>query len=144
MPTYEGALQNTGFCNAPLKNRLRAVMRGPHFAASRKTTLFLPSFAPAGVVGFFLLIPDICPEMPHVGALSAWAGFVPFPRFLPLFRSEIGAFFSLKRNDLQFPAVRVRIRHGGDFPGIKQRRSRRGCWRIPTLRKGESATPAQL
>ena len=70
--------------------------------------------------------------------------FVPFPRFLPLFRSEIGAFFSLKRSDLQFPAVRVRIRHGGDFPGIKQRRSRRGCWRIPTLRKGESATPAQL
>ena len=41
--------------------------------------------------------------------------------FLPFcgrFRADVGL-FSLKRNDLQFPAVRVRIRHGGDFPGIK-------------------------
>ena len=118
---------HTGFRGrfaSSLENRLRAVMRGPHFTASRKTTLFLPSFAPTGVVGFFLLIPDICPEMPHVGVLSACAGFVPFPGFRRRFGRK-SAFSSLKRNDLQFPAVRVRIRHGGDFPGIKQRRSRR-------------------
>ena len=63
--------------------------------------------------------PDTCPEMPHVGVLAAWAGLFLSPRFPPLFRSDIGAFFFLKRKDLQFPATRVRIRHGGDFPGIK-------------------------
>ena len=39
---------HTGFRGrfaSSLENRLRAVMRGPHFAASRKTTLFPPSFA---------------------------------------------------------------------------------------------------
>ena len=52
--------------------------------------------------------------------------------------------FALKRNDLQFPATRVRIRHGGDFPGIKQRRSRLMCWNTLALRKGDVTTPAQL
>ena len=65
-----------------------------------------------------LLGPDTCPERPHAGVLWVWA-VVFSPRFPPSFRSEIGGFFSLKRNDLQFFATRVRIRHGGDFPGIK-------------------------
>ena len=57
-----------------------------------------------------------CPTLAFCGF-----GLVMFlsPRFPPLFRSEIGVFFFLKRNDLQFFATRVRIRHGGDFPGIK-------------------------
>ena len=48
-------------------------------------------------------------------------GLVVFPLSC-LLRSISGgrrSFFSPKRNDLQFPAMRVRIRHGGDFPGIK-------------------------
>ena len=88
-------------------------------------SIALCSICEAGLFG-----PDICPEMPHVGVLSACAGFVPFPGFRRRFGRK-SAFSSLKRNDLQFPAVRVRIRHGGDFPGIKQRRSRRGCWYHP-------------
>ena len=82
-----------------------------------------------------LLGPDTCPERPHAGVLWVWA-VVFSPRFPPSFRSEIGGFFSLKRNDLQFFATRVRIRHGGDF--------RRGYGNILALRKGEATTPAQL
>ena len=89
-----------------------------------------------------LLDPDICPEMPHAGVLATWAGYFPPLAFLCLSCGH-RSFPSLKRNDLQFPATRVRIRHGGDFPGIKQRRSRRGYGNIPALRKGECATPAQ-
>ena len=87
--------------------------------------------------------PDICPEMPHAGVLAAWAGLFSSPAFLYLSCGH-RAFFFLKRNDLQFSATRVRIRHGGDFPGIKQRRSRLMCSSTLALHKGDSATPAQL
>lgn len=88
-------------------------------------------------------LPDTCPEMPHVGVLASWAVVFPFHSFRRCFGRKSGPFPSLKRNDLQIPATRVRIRHGGDFPGIKQRRSRRRCANIPALRKGDSGTPAQ-
>ena len=39
----EGALQNLAFCNAPLKNRLRAMNCGPHFASYRRETALFPS-----------------------------------------------------------------------------------------------------
>ena len=90
------------------------------------------------------LSPTACPEMPHVGVLAAWAGFVSLAPVSAVVSVGNRGHFALKRNDLQFPAMRVRIRHGGDFPGIKQRRSRRGYGNILALRKGEATTPAQL
>ena len=89
------------------------------------------------------LAPTLLQKCP---TLAFWPfGLVVFPSCL--LRSISGgrrSFPSLKRNDLQFFATRVRIRHGGDFPGIKQRRSRLMCWNTLALRKGECATPAQL
>ena len=99
----------------------------------------LCSICEAGLSG-----PDTSPEMPHAGVLAAWAGFVSLAPVSAVVSVGNRGLFALKRNDLQFPATRVRIRHGGDFPGIKQRRSRLMCWNTLALRKGECATPAQL
>ena len=89
-----------------------------------------------------LLSPDTCPEMPQSAGLGHLACLVPSLASAVVSVGNRGL-FALKRNDLQFPATRVRIRHGGDFPGIKQRRSRLMCSSTLALRKGDRGTPAQ-